>query len=55
VKRLAREKLLCDLTLELETVGACLAMGFHPSKARLPGQLLSSIRFSPRGPTPAVD
>src|SRR5271154_1896352 len=25
-------------------------MGFHPSKARLPGQLLSSILSGPRGP-----
>jgi hypothetical protein len=28
----------------------CLAMGFHPSKARLPGQLLSPILSGPRGP-----
>jgi hypothetical protein len=41
VERLASQVILCHLALELDAVGACRAMGFHLSKARLPGQLLA--------------
>jgi hypothetical protein len=38
VQRLAVEKGLRHLALELDAAGLLWRMGFHPSKARLPGQ-----------------
>ena len=50
MERLAGQELLRDLALELDAVGSVLRHGFHPSKARLPGQFLSSNLSAPRGP-----
>ena len=42
----------CTKTIELDAVGSVLCHGFHPSKARLVGQFLSSDLSPPKGPTP---
>lgn len=41
MERLACEGILCHLALELDAEGAVSGTGFHPSKGRLPGQLLA--------------
>ena len=47
---LAAEIFLSDLAFELEAVGAVSGHGLSSSKARLPGQLLSSSLSGSRGP-----
>src|SRR6185503_4201858 len=42
-------ELLCDLPLELDTVGAVSGHGFHPSKAQPPCQFTNLNLSGPRG------
>ena len=49
VQRLAVEKGLRHLALELDAAGLLWRMGFHPSKARLPGQFHFLNLPGPRG------
>jgi hypothetical protein len=50
VQCLAGQELLGYLPLELEAMGSVLRHGFHPSKARRPGQFVSAQPSAPRGP-----
>ena len=52
MKRLAREKLLCDLTLELETVSAAFSHGLSSFESPAARSIAKLNPVRPKGPTP---
>jgi hypothetical protein len=55
VERLAREKLLCDLTLELETVSAVFSHGLSSFESPAARSIAKLNPVRPKGPTPNVE
>ena len=53
VERLAREKLLCDLTLELETVSAVFSHGLSSFESPAARSIAKLNPVRPKGPTPS--
>jgi hypothetical protein len=54
VKRLAGEKLPCDLTLELETVGAVFGHGLSSFESPAARSIAKLNPVRPKGPTPVA-